>query len=74
MYTDGSPMSDLTSSPGTLSCGSSKSTKNHHLNKLYWITTQMLHTKSKGHPLSHSGEDFKVVFLPYMGMAAILVM
>ena len=33
----------------------------------------MLHTKSQGHPPSGSGEDFKE-FLPYMGVAAMLVM
>ena len=33
----------------------------------------MLHTKSQGHRPSGSGEDFKG-FLPYMGLAAILVM
>ena len=33
----------------------------------------MLHTKFQGHPAIASGEDF-LRFLPYMGMAAILVM
>ena len=32
----------------------------------------MLHTKFQGHRPSGSGEDFKG-FLPYMGLAAILV-
>ena len=43
-------------------------------NKLERPTAPMLHTKSKGHWLSGSGEeDFKGV-LPYMDVAAILVM
>ena len=33
----------------------------------------MLHTKFRGNRLTGSGEDF-FRFLPYMGMAAILVM
>ena len=34
----------------------------------------MLHTKSQGHRPSGSGEEDFKKFLPYMGMAAILVM
>ena len=41
----------------------------HILNKV-GPTTPMLHTKSQSHWPSGSGEDF----LPYMGVAAVLVM
>ena len=34
----------------------------------------MLHAKFQDHRTSGSGEDFKSFFLPYIGMAAILVM
>ena len=34
----------------------------------------MLHTKFQGHQLFGSGEEDFLMFLPYMGMAAILVM
>ena len=34
----------------------------------------MLHTKSQGHRPYGSGEEDFQMFLPYMGMAAILVM
>ena len=34
----------------------------------------MLHTKFQGHRSSGSGEEDFLRFLPYMGMAAILVM
>ena len=34
----------------------------------------MLHTKSQGHRPSGSGEEDFLRVLPYMGMAAILVM
>ena len=34
----------------------------------------MLHTKFRGNQPAGSGEDFEGFFLPYMGMAAILVM
>ena len=44
-----------------------------NLGSLLGPTTQILHTKSQGHRPSGSGEDFKG-FLPYMGVAAILVM
>ena len=37
-------------------------------------TAPMLHTKSQGHRPSGSGEDEFKGFLPYMGVAAILVM
>ena len=37
-------------------------------------TTQMLHTKSQGHRPSGSGEEDFKGFLPYMNVAAILVM
>ena len=37
------------------------------------LTYTMLHTKFQGHQSIGSGEDF-LRFLPYMGMAAILVM
>ena len=34
----------------------------------------MLHAKFQDHRISGSGEDFFKGFLPYMGVAAILVM
>ena len=37
------------------------------------LGSPMLHTKFKDHRTSGSGEDF-LMFLPYMGVAAILVM
>ena len=44
----------------------------HHLNKLDRVRPNMLHTKFQGHQLFSSCEDFKG-FLPYIGIAAILV-
>ena len=34
----------------------------------------MLHTKFQGHQSIDSGEEYFLSFLPYMGMAAMLVM
>ena len=38
------------------------------------LTPQMLHTMFQGNQPSGSGEEDFLRFLPYMGMAAILVM
>ena len=38
------------------------------------LNPQMLHTKFQGNQLGGSGEEDFLRFLPYMGVAAILVM
>ena len=38
------------------------------------LTYMMLHTKFQGHGFIGSGEEDFLRFLPYMGMAAMLVM
>ena len=39
-----------------------------------WQESPMLHTKFRGNQPAGSGEEDFLRFLPYMGMAAILVM
>ena len=46
---------------------------------IIWISLvvlehKVLHTKFQGHRPFGSGEEYVFMFLPYMGMAAILVM
>ena len=44
------------------------------LTTLVELTYMMLHTKFQGHGSIGSGEEDLLRFLPYMGMAAMLVM
>ena len=52
----------------------SRSTKGNNLNNLGSTCMTMLHTKYQGHRSIGSGEEDFLRFLPYMGMAAMLVM
>ena len=49
-------------------------TSNLILTSLVVLTYMMLHTKFQGHGSTGSGEEDFLRFLPYMGMAAMLIM
>ena len=55
-----------------LALNGSRSTQGHNFNNFGSYT--MLHTKFHGHRSFGSGEEDFLRFLPYMGMAAMLVM
>ena len=50
------------------------STSLTHFAKCFLHSYTMLHTKFQGHRSISSGEEDFLRFLPYMGMAAMLVM
>ena len=52
----------------------SRSTQGHHLYKRVELMSLTIHAKFPDHRPSGSGEEDFLRFLPYMGMAAILVM
>ena len=59
----------------TLPQNRSRSTQGHHLHiNFVELESPMLHAKFQDHRTSGSGEEDCLRFLPYMGMAAILVM
>ena len=58
----------------TLLLNRSRSTHGHHLNNYDKQETPMLHTRLQGNQFAGSVEDNFEGFLPYMGMATILVM
>ena len=56
-----------------LSENRSRSTQGHHLHNFVQLDSPMLHTKFQDHLPFGSGEDV-LRFIPYMGVATILVM
>ena len=58
----------------TLAYNGSRSTQDHNLNIFGRAPITMLYTKFQGHRSIGSGEEDFLRFLPYMGMAAMLVM
>ena len=57
----------------TLAYNGSRSTQGHSLKNVVVLPYTMLHTKFQGHWSIGSGEEVFLRFLPYMGMAAMLV-
>ena len=55
-------------------CVCSEGSALFHITNYDWQESPMLHTKFRGNRPAGSGEEDFLRFLPYMGMAAILVM